>query len=121
MIPMQFNAVAWDDIEALVTVGRPEDRALEYKQELPGNSDDDKKEFLADLSALANTAGGDLIYGIEEQRDAQGKPTGIPTSIHGITVANMDSEIRRLENLLRDSVEPRMLGIRMKPLQAQDG
>ena len=52
MIPLPFDTISWDDIEALVTSGRPEDRSLEYKEELPGNSDDEKREFLADLSAL---------------------------------------------------------------------
>lgn len=121
MIPLPFDAIQWSDIMALVTDGCREDRALEYKQELPDMSDDEEKEFLADASALANTAGGDLIYGVGEERDEHGKATGIPASLAGVTVSNSDAELRRLENLLRDSVEPRMLGVRMRMLEGPDG
>ena len=38
-----------------------EGRQLEYKETLPGNSDDDKREFLGDVTSFANAAGGDLI------------------------------------------------------------
>ncbi|MCK5240903.1 ATP-binding protein [bacterium] len=41
-----------------------ESRTIEYKESLPGNSDQDKREFLADISSFANAAGGDLLYGI---------------------------------------------------------
>ncbi len=43
----------------------PEGRHLEYKETLPGDSERDKREFLADISAFANSAGGDLIYGVQ--------------------------------------------------------
>jgi hypothetical protein len=45
-------------LEALRVDGVREGRQLEYKETLPGNSDDDKKEFLADVSSFANAAGG---------------------------------------------------------------
>jgi len=51
-----------------------EGRQLEYKETLPGNSDDDKREFLSDVTSFANAAGGDLIFGLQERREA-GKPT----------------------------------------------
>jgi len=39
---------------------------LDYKRDVPGESDQDKKEFLADISSFANATGGDLIYGVDE-------------------------------------------------------
>ena len=68
---------------------------------MPGNADADKKEFLADVSSFANTAGGDLIFGIEEK---QGVPTGNP----GLNVADFDLEIRRLESMIGDGIDPRI-------------
>ena len=44
----------------------PESMTLEFKQELPGRSEKDRMEFLKDVVALANAAGGDVIYGIAE-------------------------------------------------------
>ena len=48
-----------------------EDRQLEYKEILPGGSDEEKREFLSDVTAFANAAGGDLIYGVRERREEQ--------------------------------------------------
>ncbi len=57
-----INNVTVADIEALVDLGVREDRHLDYKQELP-KRDKDSKKFLADVSAFANSAGGDLVFG----------------------------------------------------------
>jgi hypothetical protein len=48
----------------LRTNGVAEGRQLDYKEQLPISSDDDKREFLGDVTSFANTAGGDLIYGV---------------------------------------------------------
>jgi hypothetical protein len=48
-------------LDSLVRDGVEERRRLEYKRALPGGTDDEKKEFLADTSSFANAAGGDLI------------------------------------------------------------
>jgi predicted HTH transcriptional regulator len=56
------------DLDALIAA-QPESRVLEYKADLPGGRDEDKREFLADVTALANTAGGAIIYGVETTRD----------------------------------------------------
>jgi len=108
MINKPFAEISAFDISLLVEEKVQEGRTLEYKETLPGNSDSDKKEFLADISAFANASGGDLIYGISEQRDNNGKPTGLPQSVVGIVDVNLDSEIRRLDNLIRDAIEPRI-------------
>src|SRR4051812_22865379 len=111
MIPRQIQAVTIEDLEALVTDAVREGKTIEYKQELPGGKDDDKKEFLADVSSFANASGGDVIFGISETRDGQGKTTGIPEAILGLPGVNGDQEIRRLEQMLRDGIEPRIPGL----------
>lgn len=72
---------------------------VDYKRDLYGGSDLEKKEFLKDVSSFANTAGGHLIIGTSE---AGGIPNGIP----GVQ-ADLDAEKRRYESLLRDRMEPR--------------
>ena len=74
MIPRDFDAITKADIEALVANAVAEGRALEYKQQLPGNGDEDKKEFLADVSSFANAGGGDIVFGVVEKRDGDNKP-----------------------------------------------
>lgn len=104
------------DLERLVSNGVAENRTLEYKETLPGGADQDKREFLADVSSFANAIGGDLIYGAREKRDETGKPTGTPEAIVGVDVANLDQTTQRLENVLRDGIAPRVPGIRLWPV-----
>ena len=114
MIHKAIDAIDKSDIESLVLDSVAEGRAIEYKQSLPGGKDSEKKEFLADVSSFANASGGDLLYGVEEQRDSDGKPTGLPVSVHGLAIANTDSEIRRLENIIRDGIRPRIPGVHLR-------
>ncbi len=95
-------------LEALRTEGVREGRHLEYKEVLPGNSDDEKREFLSDVTSFANAAGGDVIFGIRERRDADGKLTGETEAIVGLPSLNLDAERLRFEAMVRDGVAPRM-------------
>ena len=116
MINKQFDLIDKNDIEALISNGVAETRTLEYKEKLSGNSDEDKKEFLADISSFANASGGDIIYGIQEQRSSDNKTTGIPEAANGVGAINSDAEIRRLENIIRDSIAPRIVGLQTKAI-----
>jgi len=89
------------DLQELVKNNVLEKRTLEYKSALPGGSDGDHKEFLADASSFANTNGGDLIFGITEA-------DGSLQSEIGIDIPNPDTEIARLENMMRDGINPRI-------------
>lgn len=95
------------DFTSLVSSRVSEGRSIEFKRELPGGSDADIKEFLADVTSLANAQGGDLVFGIEEVE-------GIANKVAGMAASDVDAAILRLENLLRDGIEPRLSGVRMK-------
>ena len=95
-------------IESLVENSVPESRTLEYKETFPGRTEKDNHEFLADVTAIANSSGGDLIFGIKEKRDGDNKTTGEPQEACGVGQQNLDEEIRRLDNLLRNGVDPRL-------------
>lgn len=114
MIQKEFSAIAKEDIDALIANAVSEGRTIEYKEQLPGGSDDDKREFLADASSFANAGGGDLIYGVREKRDGNGKATGIPEAAEGLAAINSDAENRRLDDMLRNGIDPRIPGIRLK-------
>lgn len=104
------------DFSQLVSNNVSEARDLEFKRDWPGGSNDDKKEFLADVSALANAQGGDLIFGIEESKE------GVAIAVPGIDGANPDAGILRLEEILRAGIAPR-LNVRMRwiPLATGSG
>ncbi len=72
-------------------------------------NDNDKKEFLSDISSFANTQGGDIIYGIKES-------SGIPDSLDGIEIVDVDSLKQQIENILRDNLEPRLIGFSIKEI-----
>lgn len=114
MIVKDFDAIGKSDIDALVGSKVAEGRDLDYKQELPGGTDDEKKEFLADVSSFANAGGGDLVFGIVEERDGKGKATGIPANAIGLSGVNADAEIRRLVEMARSGIAPRIPSIRIK-------
>ena len=94
------------DLQRLVDDGLIENREPEFKEELPGDSADDKKDSLSDVSALANTAGGDLVSGVREERDEAGQPTGVPAEAAGVDIPNWDAERLRLDHRIRDGLDP---------------
>lgn len=101
MIRKRLDEITITDLQYLVENNVQERRTLEYKAALPDNSDSDKKEFLADISSLANAEGGDLIFGLSEK-------SGILEKDMGVDVGNTDAEIARLENIARDGISPRI-------------
>jgi len=109
MINKQFDAIDKNDIENLANNEVPEGKTIDYKTKLHGNSDDDKKEFLADVSSFANASGGDIIYGISEK-------SGIPTAINGLNGIDNDAEIRRLDSIIQASISPRIIGLQIKAI-----
>ena len=115
MIPKPLGSITKEDIDALVLNAVSESRTLDYKESLPGNSDGEKYEFLADVSSFANSSGGDILYGVREKRD-QGKPTGIPESVVGLSGVTPDVAIQRLDSIIRDGIAPRITNVRIIPI-----
>ncbi|MDZ4849698.1 MAG: ATP-binding protein [Pirellulaceae bacterium] len=116
MINSTFDKIEKVNIDSLVANAVRESKTLEYKEVLPGGRDEDKKEFLADVSSFANASGGDIVYGIVELRDIDGKPTGIPERAPGLEAINGDIEVRRLESIIRDGLDPRIPGVQLKAI-----
>lgn len=107
----EIDQIVEDDLQELIRNAVLEDKMLEYKQELPDNSDPQKKEFLADVSSFANSSGGLIIYGIAEDS------TGVPINIIGIESQSIDQDISRLDSIIRTGVEPRIPGVIIKAVQ----
>lgn len=101
MIAKKITDITIKDIQGLVDNNVLERKTLEYKMKLPDNSDKGKKEFLADISSFANTEGGDIIFGIKESN-------GTIESISPIEVTDIDTEVSRLESMIRSGIDPRI-------------
>lgn len=111
MIEKPLQEVSKADLEALVSNKTHEGRTLDYKRDLKLKNDDDKRELSRDVSSFANAAGGDLVFGVEEARDAEGKNLGYPERLVGVTVENFDATKQRIESIIRDNIDPRVPGI----------
>ncbi len=114
MIQKELDKIAESDIQSLIDNAVREGKSIDYKLLLPGNSDSDKKEFLADVSSFANASGGDLIFGVSEQN-------GEPINLAGLDIINIDQEILKLDNIVRDGVEPRIPSINIRDISLSNG
>src|SRR5476649_261266 len=84
------------DLQSLIEDQRPEDRNLEYKQQVYREAPTEKVNFCTDVCSLANTAGGQIVLGIKE---LAGKK-GLPEKVIGFEVSP-DQERLRLEAIIR--------------------
>jgi hypothetical protein len=101
MLPTPFEKITETDLQDLIANAVAECRTIDYKQAPPGGTDSDKKEFLADVSSFANTAGGELILGMTEDK-------GVPTGVVGIGTADPDLQIARLDGIISAGLQPRL-------------
>ena len=110
MIHRPFDQIEKADIEAFVADSVPEGRTLDFKELLPSNGDKDKKELPADVFSFANASGGDMIFGMTE---ADGAADDAP----GLAGINNDAEILRLDSSIRNGIEPRIPGVRIRVIE----
>ena len=116
MINKNIEEITKEDLQALVDNEVIEHKSIEYKQALPENSDLARKEFLADVTSFANASGGDIVFGLVEDRE-----TGKPKLLTGLSIENVDQEILRLDQIIRNGVQPRIPSvIWSKPIQIQE-
>jgi hypothetical protein len=94
-------------LAALVANGVCESRTLEFKQDLQVATDEQKQEFLSDVTALGNTDGGDILFGMRAEK-------GVAKELVGLRNFVPDGRIGQLENLLRDFVQPRLPGLQIE-------
>ena len=111
MINKKIEEIKEADLQALVDNKVLESKVIEYKRDLPDNSDSAKKEFLADVTSFANSSGGDLIFGI-----SQDNQTAELKAIEGIEIENIDKERIRLNDIIMTGVEPRLLSVAIQPI-----
>jgi len=113
-----FRDVSWPDIEQLIANDQPENENLDYKRDIPGRTDGDRKEFLADVSSFANSEGGFIIYGIEERLEG-GQKTGRPSNV--VNIATHGTEISRLEQIYTTGITPKIPDIEIRAITKPDG
>ena len=114
MLPSRLDSIDESHLKALVTNGVRKSRSLEFKAQLVWGTDSERREFLADISALANGGGGDLILGIKEDK-------GAASAVVGLDAFDPDNDKLKMENMIRDGIAPRIIGIRLLPVDLKNG
>jgi hypothetical protein len=104
----ELNSITEQDLQSLIDNQVAEGKDIEFKRELPAGNDEAKKEFLADVSSFANTVGGDIIYGMEEEN-------GVAKQLTGVQNLDIDGEKLRLEDISRQGIDPRIQGFDVSP------
>jgi hypothetical protein len=110
MLPQHcsLDEISYEDILKLVEVAAPERKWMELKSQLPNWKDNiSVQKFLDNIASLANTEGGDIIFGISEI-------DGRASEVIGLKGLIEDSEILRISQLCDQWIDPRILTINAK-------
>ena len=113
MLPVAIKAVDVAVLRDLIANGVREGKTIEYKREMPGTADSDVGGFLATISSLGNTEGGDILLGVEAN-------DGVPVGLPGIEIDNPDGETLRLEHVLLNGLDPRLPRVDIQPVRIED-
>lgn len=93
-----LDTISSDNVPALVDLGAQEAFDLDFKQGLYGRNDTEKRDLAVDVAAMANTAGGIIVLGIDE--DDQARAASTP----GVEVT--DAEAGRMQQIVASLVSP---------------
>ena len=107
MLPRQIESVEISSLQDLMDRHVEEHGRLEYKRGRPDTwkhidkseaniRHDKRREFLKDVTAMANADGGDILYGVDERK----------WEVSGFEEPNMDGLIRELSDMLLNHVQP---------------
>lgn len=95
------------DILELFRLPVKEGRTLDYKRELSLDDKENKKQnFIIDVTALYNTDGGCIIYGIEEKKNERNENTGFPDTIIHQPYENKERFEQQLHSIIKDNTDP---------------
>jgi len=121
LIPKDLEEIRESDILELIRDGIPESLTLEYKEMLNFQTDEERKELLADISSFANVSGGDIIFGLSAERNNHNKTTGRASLITGIEIENWDETLLSLDSIIINGIQPRIPGVRLQRVECGSG
>lgn len=119
MLPANLEEMERSHLSALVREGAIETVSLDFKEEIDLSTEHGKDELAADVSAFANSVGGDLLIGVSERENGEKK--GHATAAEGVELENADPFLLRIQGILQERIEPRIQGVRIQPVQVSPG
>jgi hypothetical protein len=112
-----FEAIDEAIIDSMKERRIRENRTLDFKRDLDLFNRDLCSEFLKDVTAFANGSGGILLYGAEE---GKGEDEGVIAALPGLEL-EPDATHSKIDNLLRDAVDERPMGVLHRAIPRADG
>lgn len=107
-LPTDFASISQFHFDDFVSRRVAESGSLEFKRDIPAEwTDKVKNEVLADISAFSNAGGGDIVYGIEQDKE------GVAKAIRPQIFAE-DHLTLRIQDLVKNCTEPRLPGVRYR-------
>lgn len=113
MLSRAIEEIAVAELEHLIVSQVREGRTLEYKREVSSTAESKEVPLLAAVSSFANTSDGDLLIGVEAI-------DGVATELCGVEMESLDKEVLRLEQIVRDGIEPRMPKVEFQPIHLSE-
>jgi hypothetical protein len=109
----RLSEITAEDIQYLINNKISEQKTLEYKRQLPAKDEEAQViKILQSIASFANTVGGVIIFGMQENKGEASGISNIGTST--------DDDFSRLQNLVRDRIEPKMAPPEFKELTIND-
>lgn len=112
---MQIDLYQLKEEHLKTLLGTTENFRIEFKGELELSTSAQRLEAAKDISALANSAGGRIFYGIHERKDSDGSRRA--ERIEPLTNLGLQA---RLEDVIADTIHPRPHW-RACPIQVEGG
>jgi hypothetical protein len=111
-LPLRFDDLTLQHLKELVATSAREDQYLDFKSTFPDldgkSAEKVKKDLLVDVAAFANAGGGNIIFGMEEGRDDEGRANGVAASLRPFVVPNLDALERRWMDIIEAGLDPRL-------------
>lgn len=96
-----------EDLQSLIDSSIEESTILEYKSSFAKQKSSWKEELAKDVSAMANSNGGTIIYGIREKEGGNGR--AVPEKL--MPISNKDMSKDQLSQLLSSNIQPVIEGL----------
>jgi Putative DNA-binding domain len=114
---MPLGEITQADAQSLIDRQIRENRTLDFKRGLRLDTDQQKKELLKDITAMANAAGGTLLYGAVE---GDGDDRGMIVGLEPMPLIPDDLDLR-VSQLLRDCVDQPLAGVQTRAIPCTGG
>lgn len=106
VLPGRVDGITKEELDAIIAAGLSEGPTLDLKRALPLDTPAAKQEFARDVVAFANRLGGDLVIGVEETK-------GIASAAIGVPIPDKDAFELQIQQIVRDSIRPRLAPLRV--------